>query len=81
MVHGKVVISKLGIVVPLVNWAGTGVQNLTNLTVTVNAAGVKKGMKATLATGGKVSEVPDTGATSGVSYRLDLGIADALILR
>jgi hypothetical protein len=36
-------------------------------------------MKATLATGGDVTEVPGTGPE--VSFLLDLGIADALILR
>ena len=67
------------VVVPLVNWAGT--DNLTNLTVTVNIPAVKPGMKATLATGGKVTQLPGGSPKGGVSYQLDLGIADALILR
>lgn len=81
LVHGKPVVSKTGkgVVVPLVNWAGT--DNLTNLTVTVNIPAVKPGMKATLATGGKVTQLPGGSPKGGVSYQLDLGIADALILR
>ena len=47
--------------------------------VTVNISAVTHGMKATLATGGDVTEVPGTGPE--VSFLLDLGIADALILR
>ena len=84
LVHGKPVVSKTkGVVVPLVNWAGSGIDNLTNLTVTVNIPEVKPGMKATMATGGKVTELPasGSGAAAGVSFSLDLGIADALILR
>ena len=36
-----------------------------------------------MATGGKVTELPasGSGAAAGVSFSLDLGIADALILR
>ena len=83
LVHGKLIVSKAGkgVAIPLVNWAGTGIENLPNLTVTVNHAAVKPGMKATLATGGKVTELPSSGASGGVSFLLDLGIADALILR
>ena len=78
LVHGKPVISKSGkgVVIPLVNWAG---KELNNLTVTVNIAAVKKGMKAMLATGAKVTELSNTG--SGVSFQLDIDVADALILR
>lgn len=83
LVHGKPVVSKTGkgVAVPLVNWAGN--ENLTNLTVTINVPAVKPGMKASLATGGKVTELHQSSgsATGGVSYQLDLGIADALILR
>ena len=83
LVHGKPVVSKTGkgVVVPLVNWAGT--ENLTNLTITVNIPSVKKGMKASLATGGKVTELPESAGWGGggVSFLLDLDIADALILR
>ena len=80
LVHGKPVVSKAGkgVVVPLVNWSGE--EQLTNLTVTVNIAAVKKGMKATLASGGKVTEVAGSGG-AGISFVLDLDIADALILR
>jgi hypothetical protein len=51
--------------------------------VTVNIPAVKKGMKASLATGGKVTELPESvgWGGGGVSYVLDLDIADALILR
>ena len=58
-------------------------ENLTNLTVTVNIPAVKKGMKASLATGGKVTELTESvgWGGGGVSYVLDLDIADALILR
>ena len=82
LVHGKPIVSKTGkgVAIPLVNWAGTGIESLPNLTVTVNISAVKPGMKATLATGGKVTELPLSG-NGGVSFLLDLGIADALILR
>ena len=84
LVHGKVIVSKTGkgVAIPLVNWAGTGIESLPNLTVTVNISAVHPGMKATLATGGKVTELPSSGSGGGgVSFSLDLGIADALILR
>ena len=87
LIHGKVVVAAggkgPGVVVPLVNWAGTGpsFENLTKLTVTVQHALVKPGMKAMLATGGAVAEVPTARAGPGVSYMLDLDVADALILR
>jgi hypothetical protein len=84
LVHGKLIVSKAGngVAIPLVNWAGTGdeFEHLPNLTVTVKHPTVKKGMKATLATGGKVTELPGSDG-GGVSFLLDLGIADALILR
>ena len=80
LVHGKPIISKTlgkGVAIPLVNWSGE--ENLKNITVTVNITAVKAGMKATLATGGKVTEVAGTGPA--ISFVLDLDIADALILR
>ena len=54
LVHGKLIVSKTGkgVAIPLVNWAGTGIESLPNLTVTVNHPAVKPGMKATLAAGG-----------------------------
>lgn len=70
--------------IPLTNWAGTGIESLPNITVTLNISAVKPRMKATLATGGKVKELPSSGGVVGgasVSFVLDLGIADALILR
>ena len=87
LVHGKLIVSKTGkgVAIPLVNWAGTGTEyeHLPNLTVTVNHPAVKKGMKVTLATGGKVTELTsqDGSGGGGVTFLLDLGIADALILR
>lgn len=85
LVHGKLIVSKVGkgVAIPLVNWAGTGMEyeQLANLTVTVNHPAVKPGMKATLATGGKVTELKSTYSGGGVTFALDLGIADALILR
>jgi hypothetical protein len=87
LVHGKPIVSrsKKGVAIPLVNWAG---QALKNLTVTINIDAVKKGMKATLATGAQVTEVPSAsdgggndGEDAGVTFRLDLDVADALILR
>jgi hypothetical protein len=84
LVHGKLIVSKSGngVAIPLVNWAGTGdeYEHLSNLTVTVNHTSVTKGMKATLATGGKVTELTGTDG-GGISFMLDLNIADALILR
>ena len=83
LVHGKPIVSKTGkgVAIPLVNWAGTGIESLPNLTVTVNHPAVKPGMKATLATGGRVTELQTNGGGGGVSFVIDLGIADALILR
>ena len=42
-----------------------------------------QGMKVSLATGGKVTELAESAGWGGdgVSYQLDLDIADALILR
>ena len=44
---------------------------------------VMQGMKVSLATGGKVTELAESAGWGGdgVSYQLDLDIADALILR
>ena len=58
LVHGKPVVSTAGVVVPLVNWAGTGIENISNLTVTVNITAVTPGMKVALASGLAVRELP-----------------------
>ena len=66
----------------MTNWAG--VPNITALNVTISVPAVRPGMKATLASGGKVVECSFAKlAPSGVAvtFTLDLDVADALILR
>jgi hypothetical protein len=81
LVHGKPVVANgKGVVVSLTNWAG--VDNITGLNVTITLPSVKPGMKVSLASGGKVHELPAASMGGGVQFALALlSVADALILR
>jgi len=75
LVHARPVVDKTtgALVVPLVNWAGA---NLTNVSVTVAAHLLRAGLKASLASGQAVAQ-----AAPGTFVVAQLEVADALILR
>lgn len=72
LVESSIIESKDGIVIPLVNWSGKPVKDLT---VTYTGKAPKK---VTLSSGGKVSAKSEGGRTV---FILDMDVADALILR
>jgi hypothetical protein len=74
LVHARPVVAPTGaLVVPLVNWAGA---SLANVSVTVAAHLLRAGLKPTLASGRAVAQV-----AAGTFVVDQLDVADALILR
>ncbi len=78
LVETSVIESAHGIAIPLVNWSGAPIKGLR---VTLAAKDLRTG-KVSLAGGGKVERVNDPRVPEGKAVlRLDLDVADALILR
>jgi hypothetical protein len=76
LVESAVIEAKQGLAIPLINWSKGPVKGLI---VGVDRRLVRK--NATLASGGKVTVEPSEAADAFARYRLDLEVADALILR
>jgi Beta-galactosidase trimerisation domain len=78
LVQATVIESPHGLVIPLVNWSGAPVKGLR---LTLAAADLRSG-KVSLASGGKVELLAPRRGTEGKTVlRLDLDVADALIVR
>jgi hypothetical protein len=78
LVQATVIESAHGLAVPLVNWSGAPIKGLR---VTLAAKDLRMG-KVSLASGGKVEIVRNPRGPEGKAVlRLDLDVADALILR
>ena len=85
LVHGKAIIdTKLGIVVPLTNWAGVDTIKGLNVTLRLPSPHIRSSMVVRTSTGAAVTHSAVSQPAVGIfsaTFTLDLDVADALIIR